>query len=363
MDTPAIAAPDTVSLVVAGGAPITSELFTDLMDDWTRFDTDKPVDVALYLPAAEGTYSPVVDSARYWSTLEGGPGYGIVTVGGRADRRATGHIRAMIDAPGTERTCLVTAEETGASVAETLIMMLIEDNKEQQRTPYLILAWGAEKDAPDDFTWELRAQADQAGIPVLEISATGLQEMPPMEPDVPEEAGGEITEDGHIQLPLPEPDEAQAETPPPPAVSEEVWDLAETLLRSAMYWEHREAAFMAVNEFPGDPQMKLTRSLRHHYEAVSKGSEPVAETPRVEVTVVDPEPAPEPEKAVPAKRGRSRTPADKIAVFVSAKGVEDLAAGFQPQPGDIKLAAGRPRAGWVRQQLDRDQVPGSLLAV
>lgn len=357
-----IAAPAFVSLVIAGGASIDPVLFGDLMDDWLRYGTPAAVNAAVWLPGPAAAYSAVVDAARHWSVLDDGPGYGVVVSAepdATTDRKARAAARAM-KADQDAITYTVKAEELGVSVAATLITLLVEDNAATPpRVPFVILAWGPQEEAPDEFTAELRSEAEKAGIPVLEIVANGLQEMGPM---VPAEV---IVEPEQLTLPEPSqgsPDEAQATVAP--SASGAVWGLSETLQRCLSWFSFQEAAENARNgadagdSFPGS---MIVQSLRHHcYDASEKDMFEAAMGPVSKPAApAAPDPTPEP----PATRkGKSREPLDKVAVFLSPAGAQKIKEGFQPGIGEIKKAKGRPMSGWVRDHVDPELIPASLLA-
>src|SRR5690606_11176728 len=57
------------------------------------------------------------------------------------------------------------------------LVAALNDAKDEGYDPYVILAWGPEEDAPDQFTEKLLVTAYDAGFPILEIASEGLDEL------------------------------------------------------------------------------------------------------------------------------------------------------------------------------------------
>lgn len=341
------AAPASVSVVIAGGGKITNRHVSDLMDDWLRLDAPDPVDARIWLPGDTDTYSDVVEAAAKWARLKGRPGNSVVVAGELVD--------ASVEPYGGE-SYVVSAAEIHAGVAETLMTVLQEDEREEQRTPYVILAWGEQDDAPDAFTEELMTAASEAGIPILEIAAKGLEELG-ARGDAEEEAVQEAT--GKDSLSVAEPDEAQA-TPSPAAepAQPSAYGLVYTLRQCERLVQSEIDRHEALFDEPAEPP--LMQALVYWLKRVrNEGPEAVLaaedSTPRVEVTTITPEPEPA------ARKGRSRAKAGQVSVFLSQDGIKAIETGFMPGITDIKIANGRPRTGWVRRAIDQEFVPASLI--
>jgi hypothetical protein len=344
LDTP-------ISVVIAGGGRITPAHLADLMDDWIRFDTPDQADVRVWLPADKSYLSKAVSAAADWAQMDGRPGNSVVVTVEQAYQQ--------IVFPHGEGQFTISAEESGTDVAGTLIMALEEDNRDEQRTPYLIVAWGEVFDPPDEFTGRLLTAATTAGIPILEISARGLQ---PWGGPEDEDTDPTPSRTEKVAEPAEEPtpkdsglaDEAQAITVAEEPVSP--LGLMSTLRRCEILVQSSITRYEALFDAPCESSLMDAIGYwqgRIRTEGLDTVLAAATANTSLRVEIMNP-----PEPA--ARKGRSRTAEGQVSVFLSKEGVKAVEKGFQPGVGEIVIAKGRPRAGWVRRSVERNLVPASL---
>jgi hypothetical protein len=359
MNSPAdFAAPlgTPLSVVIAGGGKITAAHLADLMDDWIRFGTPDQAEVRVWLPGDKKYLSNAVSAAADWAQMDGRPGNSVVVTVEQAYQQ--------IVFPQGEGQFTISAEESGADVAGTLIMALEEDNRDEQRTPYLIVAWGETFDPPDVFTGQLLTAATTAGIPILEISARGLQPWagPEDEDNDPTVSNSETVAEPD-EKPTPKESFGVADEAQAIAVGEEPaqpFGLMSTLKKCEILAQSSIKRYEALFDAPCESsllQAILYWQSRLRDEGLDAVVAAATENASLRVTVVTP---PAETKPV-ARKGRSRTADGQVSVFLSKEGVKAVEKGFQPGLDEVVIAKGRPRAGWVRRSVERDLVPASLL--
>lgn len=307
-------APAHVSIVIAGGAPVTSTNVYDLLADWLRLDTEDPVQSHIYLPGDERYISKVVKfAAEFAEAAE--LGFELVQgskIGPKAKelKRAA---RAEIDS------------DTEDDVAGDLIAVLEGDAEVYQSSPYLIIAWGPDAEAPDDFTTELVGLALEKDIPVLEIAARGLDELVPGEDAEEGQQAAETVQAASERHPAGEVDDTDSDYDEEPFTS----SLEQVLAWVYAHLSHTDRANAAGNM--SEPfERPLTKAVKEELYKLAQGQgEP--ERPSAE------EPAAE-EKAAKPARGRSRAGKGEIAVLVNEAGEIVAYAG-----------RGRPAEGLTRK--------------
>lgn len=319
-------APAHVSIVIAGGAPVTSTNVYDLLADWLRLDTEDPVEVHIYLPGDERYISKVVKfAAEFAEAAE--IGFELVQgskIGPKVKelKRAA---RAEIDS------------DTEDDMTGDLIAVLEGDAEVYLSSPYLIVAYGPDDSAPDDFTAELVQAALEADIPVLEIAARGLDELIP-DQDIEEGQQAAETVEAAVQRhpagELEKEIEAAAEEEP-----EEEETLEQVLSWVFAHLTHTDHANAAAS-MASPRERPLTLAVQRQLHKLNEAEwQEMAELKQQPVTEADDKPA----------RGRSRAGKGEIAVLVN-------------EAGEIvgKAGRGRPAEGLTRKIVSEDEFHAAM---
>ncbi|TKK84680.1 hypothetical protein FDA94_29135 [Herbidospora galbida] len=337
----------------------------DLLEDWLRVNTDNPADAWVYLPAADDW---VTKAVLYTADLlvdlgSEGPGYSVVTDHTTQSRKVKQLIAGAKEG--------ITSDKAG--MTDNLIALLQEDQETYGRTPYVILAFGADDEAPDDNTEDLLLAAQEAGITILELAALGLDELVFDLEDAPEEeinVAEEITKEARdaalaeamdrhpagkaVQQTLPdmpaEPVADEAQALPAAVITtrepDEIPKLAEVLRLAHDHFLHTDIANASAHGQPTRLR-PLTHWLGHYRDVVDLRD--IAQEWREKVT---PEPEPEQltiesasaETEPPKPVGRTRAKAGEVSVLVNELGEI------------VKLAGkGKPGRGLTRKIVPKEQ--------
>lgn len=319
-------APAKISIVIAGGAPTTSTNVFDLLVDWLRLDTDNPVDAFIYLPGDERYISKVVKYAADFC-LEAALNYDVID-GAKIGPKAKEIKRGANSVIGSD---------AGDDMPGDLIAVLAEDEANGY-VPYLIVAWGADVEAPDDFTMELVAAAFEANIPVLEIAARGLDEIIPGEGLVDRaaavEEGQQATET--VQAATERHPAGHLDAEIDAAAQDEPETLEQVLAWVYAFLSHQDRANAAVNmaePFERPLTLAVQRQLYKLAEAEWHEMAEIKQQAAGEQTLADIGEAMVEASEEPATRGRSRARKGEVAVLVDEAG-EIVAFAGRGRPSD-----------------------------
>nr|PZN17744.1 MAG: hypothetical protein DIU80_23960 [Chloroflexota bacterium] len=385
-DIPNFACGERVSVVVAGSAVVSGANIAALLENWLRLRSDNPVKEArFYLPCTSETLTSAVrETAMAIVDWEISSAYYNVVVDGTARKPADRRI---------ERNAVAIIDTLPNELAHALIGELLGDADDTGDgdlpafTPYVILAWGPQDDAPDDLAGELLDLGEANDITVLEIAARGLDTISsqPLDeaensaeqkvdenPDVTEPEAGEpneaLREDARRNTDLitrpkdTPPDEAQtvqelvtrlriADSGVEPMPLKEYLAHVITLL-AGMDRVRAALAIGPVEEAPllTESRRQLLRALREDdslpksVAELDEGIPPKKSADPVQANV-------EPSEATSAMHGRSRTPAGKVSVFRDHTGKIVALAKRGPTP-----------SGRTRDSVPREEVPPELLS-
>lgn len=385
MPTPAFAAGDRVSVVVAGSAVVAGANIEALLANWLRLRSDNPVTEArFYLPCTDNTLTMAVrETAMAVLTFEH-PGitYSVVTDAGAenmADHRIESRAATVIDA----------MEVPGALIGELL------GDDDDDYTPYIILAWGQQDEPPDDLCDELLKAGMDLDITVLEIAANGLEELTLGDPeeeaakpeaensaeqetaeqeaDEPNEALREAAQKNadlltvkpavvHKGEIIVHADEAQAEDISRELVrllkkASEPLPLADFLALVITYFSAQESAAAALEMRPvKEPPLlaearRQLKAILREADALPKSAAELDAMVEARKTDEPAQAATEPSEGAPVTKGRPRNKPGTVSVFVNPDGTIHGKAKQGPTPN-----------GLLRTSLPREQVPDSILA-